>query len=359
MAINGKFAAQRFTGVQRVAEQLVRELDIIAEAAEITIFLPPGSRHLGLSRIHEKEVGPKGLPLHIWEQLILPQAAKGHLLLNLSGSAPAFFNRQICLMHDAAVFDTPSAYKLAFVFWYRWLYRRISRHSDFVLTVSEFSRIRLMSVLNLKPEKLLVMPNAADHFDNRSITAKELEEYLNKYALSPGKYILAVGSKNPNKNLNGLMQAHASLPTDRLPLVVVGGSNPTVFAPIGPKITSDVIDVGSINDKTLCMLYQGARALVFPSLYEGFGLPPLEAMVMGCPVIASDAGALPETCGDAALYVKPKDVDGIAEAIRRVSVDDLLFAQLSSAGRNRATLFRWSNTAERLATALSQSGLRM
>lgn len=359
LAINGKFAAQRLTGVQRVAERVVSELDFIVGTAEVTIFLPPGSRPLGLLRIREKEVGPKGLPLHIWEQLILPQAAKGHLLLNLSGSAPAFFHRQICLMHDAAVFDTPSAYTLAFVFWYRWLYSRISRHSDIVLTVSNFSRTRLMNVLSLKPEKLLVMPNAADHFDNRSTTAKELEEYLHIYALSPGNYILTVGSKNPNKNLNGLMEAHASLPTDRLPLVVVGGGDLGVFAPIGSKIISDVIYLGSINDKSLCMLYQGARALVFPSLYEGFGLPPLEAMMMGCPVIASDAGALPETCGDAALYVKPKDVAGIAEAIRHVSVDDLLCAKLSAAGRKRASLFCWSKTAELLATALSQCGLRI
>lgn len=359
LAINGKFVAQRITGVQRVAEQLVRELDLTVKSADVIMFVPPGSRRLGLSRIREQETGPKGLPLHIWEQFVLPQRAKGFLLLNLSGSAPAFFFRQICLMHDAAVFDMPSAYTFKFIFWYRWLYRRLSQQSEMVLTVSQFSRTRLIEVLNLKPDKLFVIPNGADHFDNLSAPQKELEACLEKYALRPGKYILAVGSKNSNKNLNRLIKAHAILSTDRLPLVVVGGNDPGVFASISSKIMPDIMVIGPVNDKTLCLLYQGARALVFPSLYEGFGLPPLEAMNMGCPVIVSDAGALPETCGEAALYVKPTDVEGLARAIKRISVDDLLRAQLSEAGRKRAALFSWSTTAGLLSKALAQCGYKL
>jgi len=359
LVINGKFTAQRVTGVQRAAEEIVRALDARPGASAVTLLVPPRGRRLGLHRIREQVVGPSGLPLHVWEQCVLPFAARGALLLNLAGGAPAFGTRQACLLHDAAVFDTPAAYSVSFTCWYRWLFRRLARTAELLLTVSVFSSTRLAQALCLGAEHFLVLPNCADHLSTRPVPIGELEQSLACHGLYVGGYLLAVGSANPNKNLVRLLRAHASLPASRLPLALVGGSDPKVFANVPVDVPADVLKLGAVDDETLRKLYLGARALVFPSLYEGFGLPPLEAMHLGCPVIASDAGALPEVCGDAALQVKPQDVAALADAMRRLGEDDVLRGRLVQAGLRRAAESRWADTAELLSAALVRCGVRV
>lgn len=348
--INGKFTAQRTTGVQRVASRLVQALDAVAEPGRWVLLCPPGAMPPRLRNIAARGPGRAGWPLHAWEQATLPWAAHDGLLLNLAGSAPAFARRQAVLLHDAAVFDHPQAYTAAFVAWYRWLFRRLALRAEALFTVSAFSRERLALHLGLVPERFTLLPNGADHLD--AVAADEA--VLAAHGLSGRRFLLAVGSANPTKNLPALVAAFAQLRDPALRLVIVGGQNPQVFAgEAGAADPPGVQRTGPLDDAPLKALYQHATALVFPSLYEGFGLPPLEAMACGCPVAAARAASMPEVCGEAALYFDPHDVASIAAALRAVADDDALRRHLQQAGRERAAGYRWDRTAQLLNSAIT------
>jgi glycosyltransferase involved in cell wall biosynthesis len=350
--VNGKFLRQRLTGVERSAGNLLGALDarLSAEDGEWVLLHPPGVAVPALRRVAARPLGPPGLPGHAWEQLLLPRAARGGLLVNLSGSAPAFGVRQACLLHDAAVFDQPQAYTRAFVAWYRWLFRRLAGRAERLLTVSAFSQGRLAAVLARAPDDFTIVPNGADHLAGVSADLTALA----RFGLAPGRYLLAVASANPAKNLARLVASFDALGAGHgLRLVIVGGGNPRVFAG-GPAAAdpAGVVRTGPLPDAALKALYTHARALVFPSLYEGFGLPPVEAMACGCPVIASDTGAVAEVCAHAALPVDPLSGAALTAAMRRVAADDALCAQLREAGHRRAAGFTWDAAAGRLLEAL-------
>ncbi len=349
--LNGKFSVQRTTGVQRVAAQLVRALDAQVDGGW-QLLCPPGGGLPGLRRIVVREVGPAGLPPTLWEQAVLPWAARDGWLLNLAGAAPAFARRQVCLLHDAAVFDHPEAYTRRFAAWYRWLFLRLARRARLLLTVSQFSRGRLARHLGIAAERLAVVPNGGDHLD----AVEADERVLDQHALRGGRYLLAVGSANPTKNQAALLAAFARLPAgEGLRLVIAGGRNERVFAGAAATDPPGVVRVGAVDDAPLKALYRHALGLVFPSLYEGFGLPPLEAMACGCPVAAARAASLPEVCGDAALYFDPRDVDAIAAAMLRLCREPALRDALRAAGARRAATFRWPAAAAALRAALAEA----
>jgi glycosyltransferase involved in cell wall biosynthesis len=171
-----------------------------------------------------------------------------------------------------------------------------------------------------------------------------------RHGLTPGRFILAVGEIGPRKNLAVLVQAVPRLAPDQRPtLVLVGGDGQDAAAvhalPAQLGVAECVRATGRVDDETLVALLHGARALVHPALYEGFGLTPLEAMSAGTAVIASDAGSLPEVVGDAGLLVGPRDVDGWADAIARVVTDDDVTDRMVAAGRQRAAAFTWAAAA--------------
>jgi glycosyltransferase involved in cell wall biosynthesis len=356
--LNGKFTAQRTTGVQRVAAQLVRALDAQVRGSCV-LLCPPGAAAPPLRHIEVRHVGRAGLPLHLWEQWTLPRAAADGLLVSLAGSAPAWARHQVAMLHDAAVFDHPQAYTRAFAAWYRWLFRHLARRADGLLTVSAFSRARLAYRLQVPPQRLQVVPNGADHLDAVSADASVLD----RHGLRGTPFLLAVGSANPNKNLAAMVQAFGRLPQDAgLRLVIVGGGNDRVFAGSasghGVAPASSVLHLGPLDDAPLKALYQHALALVFPSLYEGFGLPPLEAMACGCPVVASHAAAIPEVCGDAALYFDPRSQEGLVAALCQITGDAALRERLIAAGQAQARRFRWSAAAAELLSLLPAEASR-
>lgn len=350
--VNGKFTRQPTTGVQRVAGELLRALDALAPLADElrwVLLHPPGGGLTGLRRIEQRAVGPQGVPLHAWEQVWLPLAARDGLLLNLSGGAPFFSGRIAALLHDAAVFDRPEAYSATFVAWYRHLFRRLARRAERLFTVSAFSRGRLAVALAVPEARLEVLANGADHLERVDADEGAIE----RLGLRGQRFLLAVGSANPTKNLAALVQAFASLRLPELRLVIVGGGNPRVFANDQAEIDPPgVIRTGPLGDAPLKALYGHALALAFPSLYEGFGLPPLEAMSVGCAVAVSNAASMPEVCGDAALYFDPHSVKSIAEALERIVADAALGDRLRRAGPGQAARFAWSASAARLRTCL-------
>lgn len=369
--INGKFTAQPTTGVQRVAARLVQALD--ARAAGRTgrtgrtglpgrwvLLCPPAGQPPKLQHIECRVLGRRQGSLHWWEQLRLPLAARDGWLLNLAGSAPFAARRQVCMIHDAAVFDHPEAYSTAFVRWYRLLFRHLARRGDTLLTVSAFSQARLAAALGVAPGRLAVVPNGADHL--QGVTPDDA--VLQRLGLQGQRYFLAVASANPTKNLALLVAAFAALPATpsagpAARLVIVGGSNARVFA--GARSLADppgVWRTGPVGDAPLKALYQHAQALVFPSIYEGFGLPPLEAMACGCAVIAANAAALPEVCGNAALYVDPHDQAALTAAMQRMLDDPALLRRLRQQGPAHAARYAWARSADRLLAALPPECLR-
>ena len=175
-------------------------------------------------------------------------------------------------------------------------------------------------------------------------------------ACASGGYLLAVASANPTKNLPALVEAFAALPADAgLRLVIAGGSNAAVFGRTA-RAADDarVVRAGAVSDAELKALYAHALAFVFPSLYEGFGLPPLEAMSCGCPVLASDAASIPEVCGDAALYFAPRDLPAMTAAMRRIAADAPLRDALRERGRRRLDAYTWEHGAADVLSHLSR-----
>ena len=356
--INGKFTAQRVTGVQRLAFGLIQAVDRALATHQSSdqwiLMCPVGATPPPLQRISVQICGPRGLGLHFWEQLVLPWASRSGRLLNLSGPAPLLKRGQVCMVPDAAVFDQPGAYTKAFAAWYRFLFRRLAASAALLLTISRFSQSRLAQWLGVSPERLKVVPCAATHMQSIA----QDDTVLQRLALAGVPYVLAVGSANPTKNLPALIQAFGRLPHPDLRLVLVGGANGAVFAnETAPREDARILRTGPISDGQLKSLYAHAVAFVFPSLYEGFGLPPLEAMSLRCPVVASNAASIPEVCGDAAVYFDPASVTDMASAIARVVDDADLRADLRQRGAERFATFTWDAAAQLLMQHLEQAGL--
>lgn len=222
-------------------------------------------------------------------------------------------------------------------------------HAAHIIAISEATKRSYVEVMGIPEEKITVTLLAADSEFNEPASAQSRQAVRAKYAL-PESYLLAVGNLEPRKNLKTLLHAYAQLkPDERIPLVVVGGQGwlfDETKALIGTLgLESEVIFTGYADREELPALYQEATAFVYPTLYEGFGIPPLEAMASGTPVLSSNAASLPEVVGDAAITFDPTDQQAMTEALRRVLSDTALRQQLADAGQRQAAKFSWEETA--------------
>ena len=354
--INGKFVAQRMTGVQRAASCLVAALDrLLPAGAQVVLLFPAGHAAPALRNIEVREIGRAGQSLIAWEQFALPLAARDGRLLNLAGSAPLLAHRVTALIHDAAVFDRPEAYTPLFRRWYRFLFRRLARRGAQLLTVSAFSRGRLASALGIDAACIGVVPHGSDHLSATPVDGRILQ----RHGLESTPYLLAVASANPTKNLAALVAAFGRQPdAGATRLVIVGGSNERVFS--GTTVEGDppgVMRTGPVTDGELKALYEHATALMFPSTYEGFGLPPLEAMACGTPVLAYRIPPLVEALGDAAALVPHGDDAGLRAALRALVLDSDERDARIAAGRRCADRYTWAATAEATADVYRGLGL--
>jgi alpha-1,3-rhamnosyl/mannosyltransferase len=231
------------------------------------------------------------------------------------------------------------------------LLEAVRRHADLVLTYSEHTRQDVVRTLGVSEQNVVTAPLAAGA-EFRPLPAEAVAAALKPLGLEPGRYVLTVGTIEPRKNHAALFRAYAALKARGrvagVPLVIVGGKGwgcESILAEVDRLgLTGDVRFLGFAPN--LPALYNGAAALAYPSRFEGFGLPPLEAMACGCPVVAADATSLPEVVGDAGLLVSPDDSDGLADAIGRVLAEPELRQQLSAAGLRRAAGFTWRGHAE-------------
>jgi glycosyltransferase involved in cell wall biosynthesis len=285
---------------------------------------------------------------HIWEQTVLPLRATGcDLLYSPANLAPLALTRSVLVIHDLAALRHPEAYSRSYVTYQRLMLPALARRARLLITVSEFSKRELLDVLNVAPERIVVIPEGVDErfgldpeADAAAITAH--------YRLER-PYVLFVGTVSARKNLALLEPAAAALRDQGIDLVLVGSERGYLRSP--PVLFRRL---GYVADGHLPGLYAGARALAMPSRYEGFGLPCLEAMACGTPVVAARAGALPETVGDAGILVEASDGEAFATALLAAAGDEDVHQRLSRAGRERASRFPWSRTAALTDAALDR-----
>lgn len=343
IAINGRFLTQGMTGVQRFAREITAAADRLAghdHWPKARLFMPSSVAQSPYAYFEAQAIGQKSS--QIWEQWELPKAARGSFLINLGNTAPLRLGKaQAVVIHDAGVFDTPESYSFAFRTWYRFLHKMLARTEAQLLTVSEFSRGRIAHALGVSPGSIGVLPEGGDHM--LRITANA--SILGRHGLEPGRYALVVGNPAAHKNLAALTGAAALLGRRGLTLAVAGAADPSVFrAGGGPAADAGRI-LGRVSDAELRALYENALCLIFPSRYEGFGLPPLEAMTCGCPLVAAHAGAVPEVCGEAALWFDPQRPETLAEALERLLDEEGLAEGMRTAGLKRAANYTWEKAA--------------
>jgi glycosyltransferase involved in cell wall biosynthesis len=352
--INGRFLTQTITGVQRYATQMVRAVDrhlasdeSLRRRYQFRLVAPRQKAVTDLVPSHIPVVPAGRLHGQLWEQLELPKSASHRLILNLCNTAPLIAPRNIVTIHDASVYAIPEAYSYAFRSWYRLLIPTLGMRAVRIVTGSEFSRGELFRRAGVPATKIEVIPLGCEHIlhDPADLGV------FNRLPVQPQGYLLTVGSRSSHKNIEAVAQAASRLPAGKPPLVIAGGANPKVFrAPAGMN-ADNLHSAGYVTDAELRALYENAICLVFPSLYEGFGLPPLEAMACGCPAVVANAASLPEVCGDAVLYCDPRDPDDIARKIT-MTQDPRLREELRRRGIGRASCFTWTGAAGKLLTLL-------
>jgi len=249
----------------------------------------------------------------------------------------------LVVIHDLGTVANAANYSAAFRLWYRVMHSQIMRRAKVVATVSRFSADELSRHYGKRPRGLEVIHEGGEHILNTPADPGIIE----RMGLAGRRFVLAVGSKSPNKNFAGVLKAVEQLGDPDLLVVAAGGANSRIFNDAnGNQVESSALRLaGYVSDGELRALYEHAACFAFPSFYEGFGLPPLEAMCCGCPVIVSDRASLPEVCGDAALYCKAEDPGTLAAALRRLLSSPSLRQELSESGRLRAATFGWDKAA--------------
>ena len=327
IAINGRFLMRRITGVDRYAHEISKRITLPKR------FIQP-----------RKPLGQ--VAGHLWEQFTLPALLeKDEILWSPANSGAWAVSNQIVTIHDASVFDHPEWFKSSFAAWTRLSWKILAKRVKAIITVSEFSKQRLMHHLNISSHKFHVIYNGVGNpFKPQS--ADSIETVKQKYGIKK-PYFLFVGTIEPRKNLDGLLRAwkRAKLESHQL---FIAGTMGNVFATTEPVSSlKDYANAAYILDEDLPALYSGATTLINPSFYEGFGLTALEAMACGTPVIASNTTAFPEILGDAALLIDPHNSNELVDAMKNIIENKSLASALRERGFLCSSQFSWKESARK------------
>jgi glycosyltransferase involved in cell wall biosynthesis len=359
--IDGRYIQDHFPGIGRYTYNLIRHLAPLAPEHDIVVFhdpQAPNSRYdMGSLRGFPNVllVPVSVSPFSVQQQIVLPRLARQqrlslyhspYYLFPLALSCPT-----VVSLHDLIPLLYPEAVPHRSM---RWLFALFARmavyHADQILVDSETTRRAVVESWHPPSNRVTSIPLAADEAFGRSDMA-ETEQMRQRLDLDR-PYVLHVGTNKPHKNLVRLVEAWAALPQPlrAANMVILAGAHDRRYpepqlavARLG--LGDEVRFLGNVSDHDLPMLYAGALGFVFPSLYEGFGLPVLEAMASGVPVACSNRPSLPEVVGQAALLFDPERVSDITAALQRMLAEPQLRQRLAHAGREQAELFSWSRTA--------------
>lgn len=346
------------TGVGRYSIELIRALSAL-DQVEVVLLAGEG---LGPLENH----GYEQLPIRIASIMpllmttgsaqlpVIARKANLDVIHDPIGTAPFLFGtgpaKSVTTIHDVFPLSFPHvSTQMDTLIYKRWL-PYASRRVNAIITISEHSKQDITRYLNVTETPIHVTPLAADEIYCPA-SADQIAIVRRKYDL-PEKYILFVGSIEKRKNLTHVLEAYAELLNRGIEhrLVLVGPKKwrfTEIMETVEKHHLSDkLVFTGYVDEADLPIIYSGARVFVFPSLYEGFGLPPLESMSCGTPVVTSHVSSLPEVVADAALTVDPHDVRAIADAVHHIIVDDAIYARLRTASLARSEAFSWHQTAQ-------------
>ncbi len=357
LLVNARFIDRPVTGVERVAREALAAMardHLDAQGG----WTSPGGDYWRVSlvapRVADTPSPWPNLPLlrhgrlrgHAWEQFELPRLVGRHWLLSPCNTGPLLKRRHLLFLHDAQPFAFPGNFTWSFRTWYRLLFHIAGRRAAGLLCNSVFTRDELVRRVGLDAHKITTCLLGGDH-------ALRGTEVATLPPL-PDTFLLAVSSPSPNKNFSAVVAALEILGDAAPACVIVGAPNERIFAQ-AQLDSKRIVRLGYVSDAQLFALYSRALALVYPSFYEGFGLPPLEAMTRGCPVVLARSSALPEIGGDAAEYCDPADPASVAEAIARVCTSPHHRNVLRERGHARASELTWSHTARSMLDALART----
>jgi glycosyltransferase involved in cell wall biosynthesis len=368
IAINAHLLAHtrsfRRAGISHYVEQVLIQLGQIDRSNRYSVYTTRGLDQCALGLPDNFRVIPSRFPtinprVRIpWEQLLAPLLLRRsgadlfhgvHSVVPLTCPVPS-----VVTVHDLAFIRFPQTFR-AYNRIYLDLATRLSvRRAARVLVVSEHTRREVIGLLGVAPERVVVTPNAVrEHFcppDPATLAAFRARKGL------PERFVLYVGTLEPRKNLTTLLEAYAEVARRQTIPLLVGGGKGWLYDAVFQRLEAlglreQVRFVGYLDEEELPLWYAAATVFVFPSIYEGFGMPPLEAMACGTPVVASNTSSLPEVVGDAGVTVSPYDPAALAAAISRVLDDADLRQELRERGLRQARAFSWRVTAERTLAA--------
>ena len=344
--INGRFLLQAPTGVQRYAYEMCKAL--CECGIDYTLICPKKgiinkAYDVSLFKIERYGIGHS----HFWEQLVLPfffLGKKDYVLISFTGLGSIAVPNKIMTVHDLSFLVCRQWFSRSYYYFYKPMTWLAVKTSKCLITVSEFSKSEILRLYPfLSAGKIHVIYNAADRekFKVGDIDAKP-----------DVPYCLTVSSIDPRKNFSRLLEAFKDV--EDCKLLIVGGANKVFSQNHDLKQSENIEFLGRVSDDELIRLYQGADAFIFPSLYEGFGLPVVEAMCVGCPVIVSDIPVLHEVCGDAAMYFNPNDADDIRNKIHSyIDNKEKLKSVMIRNGRENILRFSWKSSAMKLKKLLN------
>ena len=340
-AINGRFLTQPVTGVQRYAREITAHLDELLhqQGARASLYLPGSSDVPAYRTIQTRR--SQRLRGHFWEQMTLPLLDR-RFLLNLCNLGPVARSKQIVCIHDANVANMPTSYSRAFRAVYGTLLPLLVRRAAAITTVSHFSAGELARHLPIAREDIVVLPNGHEHVFRWNASRSSIRT---KHRFER-PYVFIIGSRARHKNVAMVLDLAQALDERGIDIVVTGGQSNIFAAETHQTLAPNVRFMGFVDDDDLAALLQGALCLLFPSFTEGFGLPIVEAMALGCPVISSDRASMPEVCGDAALLAPPDQPAAWLRHIENLAASETLRSTFAERGRKRIEAYSWRKSAQ-------------
>jgi glycosyltransferase involved in cell wall biosynthesis len=358
VAINATFTLDNPTGLGVYTYELTKELLRVNNNIDLTVYtssadlnnLYPNKIEL-VSQLTSPSRGFKGHLLRmLWQQSVLPlrlRKRKPDLFYSTVPEGMLFPHmKQIVTLHDILPIKSPESNpKMKYHF--RYTLPVLLRNSQAIISVSENTKEDVINYYKIIDKPVYVI---YEGYDRTKYYPRAAGIINKKYGITED-YLLYIGDMRPYKNLERTLEAFKQLDLQNVAFVIGGRKDPRFYPNIQEQVNKlrlgdRVICPGYIPDEDIPFLYSGAIAFIFPSLYEGFGLPPLEAMACGCPVIVSRAASLPEVCGDAAYYVDPLSINSLAEGMQTVLTNNALRQTLREKGLERAKLFSWEKSAQ-------------
>ena len=370
LCIDARIFSPKFTGIGRYTHELVKQFLILKPHWKFTLFLASEQFQTFSAEIKNnpfyqnldielQEANEKMYSLQ--EQTTFLQKLKtvtADIFWFPHFNVPYFFNKNfVVTVHDLTLSKFPGKKMNSFV--HRFVYFKILRHalkkSKHILTVSENTKNDIVTDENISVDKITIAHNAVgeEFFEyNTTIHTEDFSKCSSKFSIQKSQYFLYTGQHREHKNLITLVKAfHAFLAkNNNYKLILTGKVNPLYPAVseyiIKNNLEKNIILAGLVSETELLALYKNAKAYIFPSLYEGFGIPPLEAMAMNTPVIASTSSCIPEICGDSALYFNPTDSKELVEKMQELVNNKWLEEKLIQSGQIQVKKYDWKKSAE-------------